>query len=131
MADTRAKLLENFDEDVHTRLRLNGQRTSDQISRFEEWLWRLTAHELGEWADFEAPALQPARLPAAWHRCSPTGRCRLVTHKNGLNDHQYRLSSLAEFAIARARKSHSHLGRYLDYGATTEDQPRRGRGKSG
>ncbi|MHB8836051.1 MAG: SNF2-related protein [Candidatus Methylomirabilia bacterium] len=126
MADTRAKLLENFDEDVHTRLRLNGQRTSDQISRFEEWLWRLSAHELGEWADFDAvsrlfilrtlPPPLPLRQRGKEGVCpdqyigltkteAPLGRYRLVTHKNGLDDHQYRLGHpLAEFAIARAKE---------------------------
>jgi superfamily II DNA/RNA helicase len=52
LAETRQKLLEHFDEEVHERLRLNREQTLRQISRFEEWLWNLTRHELQGYADF-------------------------------------------------------------------------------
>lgn len=53
MSDARRKLLEHFDEEVHARLKLNEQLTRRQINRLEQWLWRLTEHELGAHARFD------------------------------------------------------------------------------
>lgn len=53
MDDTRRKLLEHFDEEVHERLRLNREQTERQISRLEGWLWRLTKYGLRGHADFD------------------------------------------------------------------------------
>lgn len=50
--DTRRKLLEHFDEEVHERLRVNIEKTRAQIGRFEQWLWKLTTHELEGHAQF-------------------------------------------------------------------------------
>jgi superfamily II DNA or RNA helicase len=50
--DTRRKLLEHFDEEVHERLRVNVEKTRAQIGRFEQWLWKLTARELEGHARF-------------------------------------------------------------------------------
>jgi adenine-specific DNA-methyltransferase len=50
--DTRRKLLEHFDEEVHERLRVNIEKTRAQIGRFEQWLWKLTTHELEGHARF-------------------------------------------------------------------------------
>jgi SNF2 family DNA or RNA helicase len=55
MDDTRRKLLEHFDEEVHERLRLNREQTERQISRLEGWLWKLTKHGLLGHADFDEP----------------------------------------------------------------------------
>lgn len=52
LADTRSKLLENFDEDVHNRLKFNLELATRQIGRFEEWLWNLTRYELNDHVKF-------------------------------------------------------------------------------
>lgn len=49
----RAKLLENFDEDVHQKLRLRQSETEQKLDRYEDWLWALTATELAGLADFD------------------------------------------------------------------------------
>ncbi len=49
---TRKKLLENFDEEVHEKLRINLQQSSDYLSRFENWLWQLTNYYLEPFATF-------------------------------------------------------------------------------
>ena len=49
----RTKLLENFDEDVHHKLRLRQSETQDRLDRYGDWLWALTATELAGHADFE------------------------------------------------------------------------------
>jgi ERCC4-related helicase len=49
---TRQKLLENFDEEVHEKLRINLQKSSDYLSKFESWLWLLTKYYLKPYATF-------------------------------------------------------------------------------
>jgi len=42
MAQTRRKLLDNFDEEVHEKLKIKDRESSDYLTRFETWLWQLT-----------------------------------------------------------------------------------------
>ncbi len=49
---TRKKLLENFDEEVHEKLKINLQQSSDYLSKFENWLWQLTKYYLHPFATF-------------------------------------------------------------------------------
>ncbi len=51
--DARTKLLENFDEDVHHKLRLRQTETQQRLDRYEDWLWSLTATELAGQAVFD------------------------------------------------------------------------------
>lgn len=53
MRQTRQKLLENFDEEVHEKLRLNLKESSEYLDRYEEWLWQITRYFLAPYADFE------------------------------------------------------------------------------
>ncbi len=50
---TRKKLLENFDEEVHEKLKINLQQSSDYLSKFENWLWQLTKYYLQPFATFD------------------------------------------------------------------------------
>jgi superfamily II DNA/RNA helicase len=52
MTDTRKMLLENFDEDVHERLRLQMADTQAQLDRFSKRLWAVTHHILENRAQF-------------------------------------------------------------------------------
>lgn len=49
---TRKKLLENFDEEVHEKLKLNLQQSTEYLSKFEHWLWQVTHHTLEPYATF-------------------------------------------------------------------------------
>lgn len=49
---TRKKLLENFDEEVHEKLKINLQQSSDYLSKFESWLWLITKFYLQPYATF-------------------------------------------------------------------------------
>lgn len=49
---TRRKLLENFDEEVHEKLRINLQESRDYLSKYENWLWEITKYYLEPYADF-------------------------------------------------------------------------------
>jgi len=50
---TRQKLLENFDEEVHEKLRINQRESNEVKSKFDQWLWELTRFYLQPYAKFE------------------------------------------------------------------------------
>jgi len=50
---TRQKLLENFDEEVHEKLRINQRESNEVKSKFDHWLWELTRFYLQPYAKFE------------------------------------------------------------------------------
>ncbi len=50
---TRKTLLENFDEEVHEKLRINLQQSKDYLSKFEHWLWAVTKYYLEPYANFD------------------------------------------------------------------------------
>ena len=50
--DTQKKLFENFDEDVHKRLKVHKQQAQDRKDEMLDFFWKLTKHVLQEhWAD--------------------------------------------------------------------------------
>lgn len=53
MADTRQKLLEHFDEDVHAHIRINYDDTLRSLDAVGRKLWRLTRHILDGRAQFD------------------------------------------------------------------------------
>jgi SNF2 family DNA or RNA helicase len=52
MDQTRQQLLENFDSEVHEKLKVNLQASRDYLNRYESLLWQLTQFSLGEAALF-------------------------------------------------------------------------------
>jgi SNF2 family DNA or RNA helicase len=52
MTETRQRLLEHFDEEVQEKLRIQLKKSSETLSRYEQWLWLLTKHFLKDIADF-------------------------------------------------------------------------------
>lgn len=57
MDDTRQKLLENFDAEVHDKLKVNLQESKAYLDKYSKWLWEITRFVLAEYADFN-PAEQ-------------------------------------------------------------------------
>ncbi len=57
MTDTRKMLLENFDEDVHERLRIQLSDAKAQLDRFSKRFWSLTHFMLNERAKFDDDVL--------------------------------------------------------------------------
>lgn len=57
MDDTRQKLLENFDAEVHDKLKVNLQESKAYLDKYSQWLWEITRFVLAEDADF-SPAEQ-------------------------------------------------------------------------
>ncbi|HEV2289914.1 MAG TPA: SNF2-related protein [Candidatus Acidoferrales bacterium] len=50
---TRQKLLENFDEEVHEKLRVNQRESSEALTKYDNWLWQLTRFFLQPYAKFD------------------------------------------------------------------------------
>ena len=55
--DTRRILLENFDEDVHARLKVNLDGTRERLDNIGRMFWRLTRFILNDRADFDDTSL--------------------------------------------------------------------------
>ncbi|RVI34223.1 SNF2-related protein [Sinorhizobium meliloti] len=105
MEDTRRKLLEHFDAEVHDRLKINMTQSKEYLDRYARMLWALTKHELGKQAKFDDDYLTfilsacPAGIDV------PIGSYFLS--KLGIDGHRYRLGHpLAQYLIgvAGARK---------------------------
>ncbi|MEO5367461.1 MAG: SNF2-related protein [Magnetococcus sp. WYHC-3] len=119
MQDTRRQLIENFDAEVHDRLRVQLQDTRTHLDRFSRRFWDLSQHVLQDkaWFDhdrlcFDIKPPRPAELPAE----VPTGRYHLISRNQPLdpnslaaNDpsmdgHTYRLSHpLGEWVVQTAK----------------------------
>jgi ERCC4-related helicase len=52
LRDTRQKLLENFDTEVHEKLKVNLKESETYLDTYNRWLWYMTRHYLGSNADF-------------------------------------------------------------------------------
>ncbi len=53
MKSTKQKLLENFDEEVHEKLKVNLQKSTEYLNKYETWLWSLTKYFLNDLAKFD------------------------------------------------------------------------------
>jgi len=51
VSQTKQKLLENFDTEVHEKLRINLEESKEYLSTYEKWLWDLTCFYLKDDAD--------------------------------------------------------------------------------
>lgn len=105
MEDTRKKLLENFDADVHDRLRMNMTKSKEYLGRYQHMLWALTKHELGRQAAFDDDymtfVLKEAPKGLQDTTCAPVGSYHLS--KVGLEGHRYRIGHpLAQHLLGRA-----------------------------
>lgn len=101
MEDTRRKLLENFDAEVHDRLKINLDRSREYINRYERMLWTVTKHELGGAASFDDAYLTFTLKTPPDGLDVPTGGYFLTKH--GLEGHRYRLGHpLAQHVLERA-----------------------------
>ena len=52
LRDTRQKLLENFDTEVHEKLKINIRESQSYLDSYERWLWDITRFFLKDNADF-------------------------------------------------------------------------------
>ena len=52
LKETRQKLLENFDSEVHEKLKVNLRESESFLDTYARWLWDTTRYYLGDNADF-------------------------------------------------------------------------------
>lgn len=109
MTDTRQKLLEHFDEDVHERLKLQLDETRERLDVISKMFWRMSKFVLAELAQFDDRTLtfdlahspRPDAKPGKYHLISKT-------QQNVDGDFLYRISHpLGEHAIDTARACHT------------------------
>ena len=121
MDDTRRKLLENFDAEVHDRLKMNLDQSREYISRYERKLWAVTRHELGTQASFDDNYLSFILKTMPSGLTVPSGAYYLTKH--GLDGHRYRLGHpLAQHVLdhaAQRQLSEAHLT--FDYGGWSQE----------
>ncbi|MGH7848327.1 MAG: SNF2-related protein, partial [Candidatus Binatia bacterium] len=101
MTQTRRKLLENFDDEVREKLRVQDASSKAVLDRFEQLLMRLSRHELKEHAEFLNDS--SFRLKASpFSGDIPLGLYELPRRSG--DAHTYRLNHpLAEAVIAQAK----------------------------
>ena len=106
LQDTRKILLENFDEDVHSRLRTNLMDTREHLDRVSQMFWQLTRLVLNGQAEFDDRDLTFS-LPSPGMNGFHPGKYHLISKKqpNVPGDFLYRLSHpLGEYVIQAARE---------------------------
>ncbi|UXK07024.1 DEAD/DEAH box helicase [Shewanella putrefaciens] len=112
MDDTRQKLLENFDAEVHDKLKVNLQESKAYLDKYSQWLWQITQFALTEYADF-SPAEQGKNyrfeltgLPPAANSAIPLGHYEIG--KDIEDAHVYRLGHpLAKQVIRQLTEAHT------------------------
>ena len=117
MEDTRRKLLENFDAEVHDRLKMNMDKSREYLDRYARMLWYVTKHELGKLAKFDDDYLSfNLKAPPSGAKV-PSGHYYMS--KQGLDGHRYRLGHpLAQHIMADAASRALNGANFqFDYGA--------------
>ena len=105
MDDTRKLLLERFDEDVHTRLKMRLSDAHANLDRIGRLFWALTHYVLNQHATFDDPALIFDLKQSPLDE-TKTGRYHLIskTQQNVTGEFLYRLSHpLGEWVIAQGK----------------------------
>jgi ERCC4-related helicase len=102
--DTKKKLLENFDSDVHERLKMNREESGAYLDQFESMLWQITQYILQDDAEYSKDeyAFTLNRNPFPNEGKIPNGPYRIGKHID--DTHIFRPSHpLAEHIINSAK----------------------------
>lgn len=99
--DTRQLLLEHFDEDVHSRLKVNLAGTQEQLDKIGRMFWALTKFILRDYAEFNDTALT-FKLQKPISDSLRSGTYHMISKKqeNVSGEFLYRLSHpLGEYVV--------------------------------
>lgn len=99
--DTRRLLLEHFDEDVHSRLKVNLAGTREQLDKIGRMFWALTKYILHKYAEFDDTALT-FRLQSPPSDFLRSGNYHMISknQENVSGEFLYRISHpLGEYVI--------------------------------
>jgi hypothetical protein len=129
MQDTRRQLIENFDTEVHDRLRVQLQNTTASLDRFSRRFWNLSQYVLSGMAWFDAQRLSfdlkqapAADIPAGrYHlisRNQPHNQAHdphsLAVNESSFDSYTYRLSHpLGEWVIHTAQAAETPMQRIV------------------
>jgi len=110
MLDTRKKLLEHFDSDVHPRLKIQLDESKKQMSRVESAFWALTKYELKEYAIFDDESTTFTLKEKPFSNIH-LGKYQLISNKTkNQNAHTYRINSkLGESVVKQAKERELEL----------------------
>lgn len=104
MDSTRQKLLENFDAEVHDKLKFNLEESKGYLDKYGQLLWKLTQYGLKGCADFGLPGFEGynrfhlRQLPEGAAASIPLGQYEIG--KNLEDAHIYRVGHpLAQYLI--------------------------------
>lgn len=120
--DTQSQLLENFDEDVHDRLKLRLQDAETRIDKLGRWFWGVTCFALDGHARFDEQsyAFSLRAPPTGIAPPVPMGRYQLIrgAAQPDMLAHAYRLSHpLGEWSIDVSLNATTPVATLkLDYG---------------
>ena len=137
--DTQTQLLENFDEDVHDRLKLRLDEAEARLDKLGRWFWGVTRYALSDRARFDEQsyAFSLIRPPDVLTPQVMSGRYQLIrgAAQPDMLAHAYRLSHpLGEWSIDASLNASTPLATLkLDYGkhGTRISIVEKLRGKSG
>lgn len=125
MQDTHRQLLENFDAEVHDRLRLQLQDTQTHLDRFSRRFWQLSQHALQALAWFDHQHLvfdlkrppQPDIAAGRYHLISRQQTLNpdsLAANEAGTEGYTYRLSHpLGEWVVQTAKAADTPVQRLV------------------
>ena len=112
MLDTRKALLDNFDEDVHERLRVQLADAQAQLDRFSKRFWSLSQFMLTDYAKFDDANLL-FDLNKAPSQNIETGRYHLISkNKPTVNEQATDNQDVADYGSFLYRLSHP-LGEHV------------------
>lgn len=112
MEATRTKLLENFDAEVHDRLRVNLDQSEQYVGKAQQMLWDLSRHELANHASFSA-GRHSFDLTSVPSGCEPVaiGHYELGRPVDDEDASRYRLGHpLAQYVLAKATTADTGAG---------------------
>ena len=113
--DTRQKLLEHFDEDVHARLKVNLEGANQQLDRISKTFWLLTQFMLDEKASFNGEELTFNLHSSPIDDARP-GLYHLISKKqeNIPGEFLYRLSHpMGEYVIETGKRIETNLAKVV------------------
>src|SRR5690625_6139724 len=106
MDETRVKLLEHFDEQIHELLKVQHEKAEQQLDRMQRMFWQLTQHQLRNNATFNNDKLTFTLDQSPLGKV-PIGEYALIQKGREKQEHQYlyRLSHpLGEHVLDEARR---------------------------